>query len=80
MTTFEFYFGASLAHLLLRHTDNLSRTLQQKDISAASGQQVAKSVVVTLQSLRNDSNFTLFWELVNSKSQKLTVDPPSIPW
>ena len=78
MTTFEFYFGASLAHLLLRRTDDLSRTLQQKDISAASGQQVVKSVVITLQSLRNDSNFTLFWELVNSKSQKLTVDPPSI--
>ena len=30
MTTFEFYFGASLAHLLLCHTDNLSRTLQQR--------------------------------------------------
>ena len=59
MTTFEFYFGASLAHLLVRHTDNLSRTLQHEDISAASGQQVAKSVVTTLQSLRTDSNFTL---------------------
>ena len=51
MTTFEFYFGASLAYLLLRHTDHLSRTLQHKDISAASGQQVVKSVVITLQSL-----------------------------
>ena len=79
MTTFEFYFGASLAHLLLRHTDNLSRTLQHKDISAASGQQVAKSVVTTLQSLRTDSNFTLFWELVKAQSQKLTIDAPSLP-
>jgi len=50
MTTFEFYFGASLAHLLLCHTDNLSRTLQHKDISAAVGQWVAKIVVTTLQS------------------------------
>ena len=50
MTTFKFYFGASLVHLLLRHTDNLSRTLQHKDVSAADGQRVAKSVVATLQS------------------------------
>ena len=62
MTTFEFYFGASLAHLLLHHTDNLSSTLQHKDISAAAGQQVEKGVVKTLQGLRNDSRFTLFWE------------------
>ena len=79
MTTFEFYFGASLAHLLLRHTNNLSRTLQHKDISAAAGQQVAKAVVTTLQSLRNDSRFTLFWELVKTQSQKLTIAAPSLP-
>lgn len=42
MTTFEFYFRASLAYLLLRHTDNVSCTLQHKNISAAAGQQVAK--------------------------------------
>jgi len=41
MNTFEFYYGVSLAHLLLHHTDNLSRTLQHKNISAATGQQVA---------------------------------------
>ena len=64
---------------MLRHTDNLSRTLQHKDISAASAQQVAKSVVTTLQSLRTDSNFTLFWELVKAQSQKLTIDAPSLP-
>ena len=65
-TTFEFYYGASLAHLLLNHTDNLRRTLQHKDISAIAGQ-VAKSVVTTLQGLRDDSTFTLFWDLVKRK-------------
>jgi len=49
---FKFYYEVSLAHLLLRHTDNLSRTLQHKNISAAAGQQVAKSVVKTLQGLQ----------------------------
>jgi len=46
MNTFEFYYGVSLAHLLLRHTDNLSRTLQHKNISAAAGQQVAKKALL----------------------------------
>ena len=79
MTTFEFYYGASLAHLLLRHTDNLSCTLQHKDISAVAGQQVAKSVVTTLQGLRDDSNFTLFWNLVKRKSQSLNIEAPKLP-
>ena len=78
MTTFEFYIGASLAYLLLHHTDNLSRTLQHKNISAAAGQQVGKDVT-TLQSPRNDSRFTHFWELVKTQSQKLTIDAPGLP-
>ena len=57
MTTFEFYFGAFLAHLLLCHTYNLSGTLQHKNISATAGQQVANDIVKTLQ---NDPRFTLF--------------------
>ena len=44
ITTFEFYFGASLAHLLLCHTSHI---LQHKDISATAGQQVAKAVIRT---------------------------------
>jgi hypothetical protein len=31
MQKFEFVFGSSLAELLLRNADNLSRTLQSKD-------------------------------------------------
>ena len=72
-------FRASLAHLLLHDTDNLSRTLQYKDISAAARQQVAKGVVTTLQRLQNDSRFTLFWELVKTQSQKLIIDTPNLP-
>ena len=79
MTTFELYFGASLAHLLLRHSDNLSHTLQHRGMSAAAGQHVAKSVVTTLQSLHNDSRFSLFWKLVKIQSQPLDVGAPNLP-
>ena len=37
MNTFEFYFEASLAYLLLCHTDNLSCTLQHENISVTAG-------------------------------------------
>ena len=35
MKKFEFFFGVSLGLLILRHTDNLSRTMQKSDMSAA---------------------------------------------
>ncbi len=38
MNNFDYFFGAQLGHVLLSHSDNLSRTLQKQDISAAEGQ------------------------------------------
>ena len=35
--TFDFFFGIYLGNLLLRHTDNLSKTLRLKSLSAAEG-------------------------------------------
>ncbi len=35
MNTFHFAFGTMLAEMILRHTDNLSRSLQDKACSAA---------------------------------------------
>lgn len=61
MQTFDFYFGTVLAGLVLRHGDNLSRTLQNPKLSAAEGQEVAKLTVITLQSIKNERNFDLFW-------------------
>ena len=49
-----------LGELILNHTDNLSRTLQKTNISAAQGQSVAKLTVITLQKIRNDQSFELF--------------------
>ena len=41
MTTFDFFFGLLLGELLLNHCDNLSKTLQNPQLSAAGGQTVA---------------------------------------
>ena len=41
MTSFDFFFGVSQGELLLKHSDNLSKTLQASSMSAAERQKVA---------------------------------------
>ncbi len=50
MRKFEFFLE-SLGFLILRHTDNLSKTLQRADMSAAEGQEVVSLTLTTLKSL-----------------------------
>ena len=63
----------------MRHNDNLSRTLQKSTISAAEGQCVADMTVRTLQTIRNDSAFDLFWEKTAQDVNKLGITEPSLP-
>ena len=49
MLKFDYYFGLSLGLLILRHSDNLSKTMQRKDMSAAEGQEVTAMTVSTLK-------------------------------
>lgn len=49
MTNFDLYFGVCLGEMILRHSDNLSRALQKKDLSVAEGQHTASLVKATLQ-------------------------------
>ena len=49
MKTFDYLFGARLNHNLLRHTDNLSKTMQHTKMSAAEGQHLARMTITTLQ-------------------------------
>ena len=59
VNTFGFLFGVFLGNLLLRHTDNLSKTLKHKSLSAAEGQRVAKLTLDVLQSLHNEDLFIM---------------------
>ena len=60
MTTFPFYFGCTLGEFVLKHTDNLSRILQDSSVSAAQGQRLAEDVCKTLSKDRNEAAFDLF--------------------
>ena len=75
MKTFNFLFGISWAELVLRHTDNLSKMLQDKSRSAAEGQAIAGMVVRTLLTLRSDNSFDLFWLKVTKKAESLELEP-----
>ena len=79
MTTFTYFFGSMLGELILKHTDNLSRTLQHASMSAAEGQHITAMTVATLNSMRSDDQFNLFWDLVVLKAEELSVDEPKLP-
>jgi len=79
MQLFDFFFGLVLGESLLRNTDNLSRTLQKKNYSAAEGQLTAKRTKEVLQSIRSEESFNLFWEKVNSLAAKDDVNDPVLP-
>ena len=60
--------------MILRHTDNLSRALQAKAISAAEGQKTADMVVQTLQKLRQDRKYDLFWMKIGKMAESLKLN------
>ena len=60
METFDFYFGVQLGNLVLRHSDNLSKTIQKTTLSAGDCQSLASLSIKTMHKLRSDDSFYLF--------------------
>ena len=79
MQTFEYVFGSYLGELILGHSDNLSRSLQNPDLSAVDGRAIALSTVKTLKTLRHDGKFDLFWEKVTTHQKRLQAGEPKLP-
>ena len=79
MEQFSFLFGLLLSQIIFQHADNLSRTLQSQSVSASEGQQVAEMVVKTLETLRNEQSYNMFWEKVNKASREYGTDEPKLP-
>ena len=78
MHTFEFFIGVVIGERL-KHTDNLSRPFQHKDVSATEGQEVANLSVKTLQCMRDESTCNLFWAMVQQLASKYDIREPSLP-
>lgn len=48
-------------------------------MSAAEGQKVAAMTVATLQSIRSDDNFDLFWKRIIEMAGEKEIDEPVLP-
>ena len=71
--------------LLLRHTfsslDSFShrQILQGTQITAVDAQVVSGACVTTLESIRSENEFNLFWTKVRQFAQKHKIDEPHLP-
>ena len=79
MKTFDFLYGAMLGELILRHCDNLSATLQSPQLSASEAQDITKLTVSTLEFIRRDAQFDMFWEKVLRMRASVDVQEPALP-
>ena len=78
MSTFHFFFGLRLGQRLFSITDNLSKALHSEKLSAVSSQNMASLTLKTLQNMRTQEDFELFFNLVTKQAQKLPVDEPHL--
>ena len=79
MTTFNYLFETTLGELILKHTDNLSKTLHNPKLTAADAHSIAELTCSTLEQVRNDDSFDLFWEKLMLIQKKLDVSLPTLP-
>ncbi len=52
MNSFDYIFGNILGEMLLKHSDNLSSTLQHKSLPAAEGQKIAHMTLEVIKRLK----------------------------
>ena len=78
MSTFHFFFGLCLGQRLFSITDNLPKALQSEKLSAVSSQNMACLTLKTLQNMRTQEDFELFFNLVTKQAEKLPVDEPHL--
>ena len=70
MLTFDYFFGILLGDHLFAHTDNLSRTLQGKGMSAAISMRLSKQTIATLKRIRDEQSFDAFFDSVLQKKKR----------
>lgn len=53
--------------------------MQKESVTAAEGEKMATLTVQTLQTMRNDEQFALFWEKVKKRQHDLKIYEPQLP-
>jgi len=79
MSNFSLLFGLKLCERILKITDNLSKTLQNKSLIAAEGQHVTKLTVTTLTKIRIPEAFDLVYKLLMNLDVQTGSNLPVLP-
>ena len=61
MKEFDFLFCLMLSERILKHTDNLSKTIQATSMPAVEGRRLSHLCIEVLKKLRTDESFDQFW-------------------
>ena len=62
MNAFNYFYGVTILQLVLRNSDNLSKTHQKSSLSSCQGKEIADLMQQTINSLRSESEFELLWQ------------------
>lgn len=79
MGQMKFLFGCHLGKMILNHTDNLSKTLQDQSCTAVEGQDAAMKTVKALELTRNDSAYNSFMANLKIDQSRFDIPEPSLP-
>ena len=79
MGAFDYFCGVYLGEMLLKHSDNLSCTIQTLHMSAAECQLVAALTTKTLTKVLTEEAFSLFWERCRKDATELKINEPVLP-
>ena len=77
MEKFDFFFGLCLAIETLSISDLLATQLQERNLSAYEGKELAKRAIVTLNAMKHE--FSKFWVETQEKAEKSGVEKPTLP-
>ena len=77
MKEFDFLFCLMLAEKLLKHCDNLSRTIQSSSMPAVEAHRLSELCIRVFQKMRDDEDFDLFWALTQQTQKQLDVNDSS---
>ena len=78
MDKFSFYFGLKVAHIIFAATEQVSKSLQKKDITAQEAIAVVKHATRFLTDQRSDACFSKFYDMVTEERKNLT-EAPKLP-
>ena len=79
MNQYKVLFDLKLCERILKITDNLNATLQSQSLSAAEALSIAQMTIKTLESMRSDNVFKLFFGLMEHVCESTGTDAPTLP-